>query len=143
VRELLDGNYGDAGPDRRPGEGAARFSGNSTGSALPVTDENRKLIGIVTVDDMLDVADGGGHRGHPEARRYRGPRRSPTRRSPCSRMVKKRASWLVVLFLGRNADGDGDELLSKTKSPRPWSSRSSCRWSSAPAAMPDRRRRRW
>ena len=48
--------------------------------ALPVTDSRGVLVGIITVDDVLDVAEAGGHRGHPEARRHGGPRRAVPRR---------------------------------------------------------------
>ena len=56
------------------------------------------LIGIVTVDDVLDIAEGAATR---EMQRSADPKpsTSPTCRSP-GRMVRKRAGWLVVLFLG-------------------------------------------
>jgi magnesium transporter len=68
-------------------------------TALPVTDTTGVLIGIVTVDDVLDIAEEAATRefqlfGGSEA--LDGPYLaiSPTR------MVRKRAGWLVVLFLG-------------------------------------------
>ena len=64
-----------------------------------MTDENQKLIGIVTADDMLDVAE---EEATEDIHLLGG---SGSADEPCatialSRMVKKRASWLVVLFLG-------------------------------------------
>ena len=45
-------------------------------TALPVTDTAGVLIGIVTIDDVLDVAEAEATRGHPAHRRFRGPRRA-------------------------------------------------------------------
>jgi magnesium transporter len=68
-------------------------------TALPVTDTSGALIGIVTVDDALDVAEEAATRdfqlfGGSEALDQPYLDISPFR------MVKKRAGWLVVLFLG-------------------------------------------
>ncbi len=43
---------------------------------------------------------GRGHRGHPEARRYGGPRRAVPADRSCSTMIKKRGGWLAALFIG-------------------------------------------
>jgi magnesium transporter len=68
-------------------------------TALPVTDTTGELIGIVTVDDVLDVAEQAATRdmqkvGGSEALD------EPYMDIALTRMVKKRAGWLVVLFLG-------------------------------------------
>ncbi len=68
-------------------------------SALPVTDTVGVLIGIVTVDDVLDVAEETATRtfqmfGGSEALDEPYLQISPVR------MVRKRAGWLVFLFLG-------------------------------------------
>jgi len=68
-------------------------------TALPVTDTAGVLIGIVTVDDALDVADEAATR---EFQLFGGSEaldRPYLQMSPLQ-MVKKRAGWLVVLFLG-------------------------------------------
>jgi magnesium transporter len=67
-------------------------------TALPVTDTDGMLIGIVTIDDVLDVAEAEATRdiqkiGGSEALD------EPYMRIAISRMVKKRAGWLVILFL--------------------------------------------
>ena len=55
LSELMDGTYATLLPtDDR--EKALELFQKFDRVALPVTDENRKLIGILTVDDMLDVA---------------------------------------------------------------------------------------
>jgi magnesium transporter len=68
-------------------------------TALPVTDSTGVLIGIVTIDDMLDVVEAeatedihkiGGMEALDE----------PYMQIALHRMVRKRAGWLVILFLG-------------------------------------------
>jgi magnesium transporter len=68
-------------------------------SALPVTDTAGVLIGIVTVDDALDVAEETATR---EFQLFGGSEAldEPYLEISRLRMVKKRAGWLVVLFLG-------------------------------------------
>jgi magnesium transporter len=68
-------------------------------TALPVTDTQGVLIGIVTVDDALDVAE---RKATREMQRVGGSEAldEPYMDIALGRMVKKRAGWLVVLFLG-------------------------------------------
>lgn len=68
-------------------------------SALPVTDTAGVLIGIVTVDDVLDIAEEAATR---EFQQFGGSEAldEPYLQISPLRMVKKRAGWLVVLFLG-------------------------------------------
>jgi len=98
VSELLDGNHATLSPtDDR--EKALQLFQKFDRVALPVTDEARKLIGIVTVDDMLVVAAA---EATEDIQKLGGSEAldEPYTTIALSRMVKKRASWLVVLFLG-------------------------------------------
>ena len=95
---LLDGNFTWLAPtDDR--EKALGYFKKFDRVALPVVDETRKLIGIVTVDDMLDVAEA---EATEDIQKLGGTEAldEPYTTIALSRMVKKRASWLVVLFLG-------------------------------------------
>jgi magnesium transporter len=67
--------------------------------ALPVTDSNGTLIGIVTVDDVLDVAQSAATR---TLQRFGGLEAldEPYLEMRFPSMVRRRAGWLVVLFLG-------------------------------------------
>jgi magnesium transporter len=67
--------------------------------ALPVVDSAGILIGIVTVDDVLKVAENQATR---EIQRIGGSEAldEPYMQIGLARMVKKRAGWLVILFLG-------------------------------------------
>lgn len=98
VRELMDGNYTWLAPtDDR--EKALALIKQFDRVALPVVDEGRKLIGIVTADDMLDVAE---EEATEDIQKLGGSEAldEPYTTISLARMVKKRASWLVVLFLG-------------------------------------------
>ena len=68
-------------------------------TALPVVDDQGALIGIVTVDDVLDAAQEMATR---DLQRFGGSEAlgEPYMDLPVARMVRKRAGWLVVLFLG-------------------------------------------
>ena len=67
--------------------------------ALPVVDSNGVLVGIVTADDMLDVAE---EEATEDIQKFGGMEalEEPYMRIPLWRMVRKRAGWLVILFLG-------------------------------------------
>jgi magnesium transporter len=68
-------------------------------TALPVVDSNGVLVGIVTVDDMLDVAE---QEATEDIQKLGGMEAldEPYTTIPLLRMVKKRATWLIILFLG-------------------------------------------
>src|SRR5215468_9416281 len=68
-------------------------------AALPVTDSDGVLIGIVTNDDILDVAEA---LATEDIQRIGGTEAldEPYMQIDIRRMVRKRAGWLVVLFLG-------------------------------------------
>jgi magnesium transporter len=67
--------------------------------ALPVTDSAGVLIGIVTIDDVLKIAES---RATAEMQKVGGsePLDEPYMSIGFWRMVKKRGGWLVILFLG-------------------------------------------
>ena len=68
-------------------------------AALPVVDSNDVLVGIVTSDDMLDVAE---EEATEDIQKFGGMEAldEPYMRISLWRMVRKRAGWLIVLFLG-------------------------------------------
>ncbi|MEO5754165.1 MAG: magnesium transporter [Chthoniobacterales bacterium] len=68
-------------------------------TALPVVDSNGVLVGLVTIDDMLDVAE---EEATEDIQKFGGMEamEEPYMRIPLWRMVRKRATWLVVLFVG-------------------------------------------
>jgi magnesium transporter len=68
-------------------------------TALPVTDSAGILIGIVTVDDVLDVAEA---EATEDIQRFGGSEAldEPYMEIGFLNMIKKRAGWLTALFLG-------------------------------------------
>ena len=68
-------------------------------TALPVVDDTGKLLGVVTIDDVLDVAEDA---ATADMQKLGGLEAlsEPYVKTPLLTMVRKRATWLVVLFLG-------------------------------------------
>ena len=68
-------------------------------TALPVTNDDGLLVGIVTVDDVLDVAEEEATR---EIQQLGGVQalEEPYITTPLVIMLRKRAPWLVLLFMG-------------------------------------------
>lgn len=67
--------------------------------ALPVTDSDGVLIGIVTIDDVLDIAE---EEATEDIQKIGGMEAldEPYMQINLPRMVRKRAGWLVILFIG-------------------------------------------
>lgn len=67
--------------------------------ALPVTDSHGTLLGIVTHDDVLDVAE---EEATEDIHKIGGSEalEQPYLATPLPTLVQKRAKWLVVLFFG-------------------------------------------
>jgi magnesium transporter len=66
--------------------------------ALPVIDDAGKLVGVVTIDDVLDVAEQEATR---ELQMFGGLEAldESYANTPLLAMVRKRATWLVILFI--------------------------------------------
>jgi magnesium transporter len=85
-------------------------------AALPVTNNNNVLLGVITVDDVLDVEEEMSTR---EMQRFGGVESLdyPYVKTPFFSLIKKRAGWLVILFLGEmltaTAMGYFDKEISK------------------------------
>src|SRR5262249_33635949 len=80
-------------------ETAVRVFKDQDRVALPVTDSAGVLIGIVTVDDVLDVAE---QAATEDIQRVGGSEAldQPYMEIAFTRMIQKRAGWLTALFLG-------------------------------------------
>jgi magnesium transporter len=68
-------------------------------TALPVVNCDGTLVGVVTIDDVIDIAE---QAATEEIQKFGGLEalEEPYVATPFWTMVKKRASWLIVLFLG-------------------------------------------
>ncbi len=67
--------------------------------ALPVIDTEGYLVGVVTVDDVIDVVE---EINTEDIQRFGGLEslEYPYVKTPVLQLVRKRAGWLIVLFLG-------------------------------------------
>lgn len=67
-------------------------------SALPVVSQNGVLVGIVTADDMLDTIE---QRDTEDIQKFGGLEALdlPYVQTPIFTMIRKRAGWLIILFL--------------------------------------------
>ena len=97
VSELMDNRY-DALKATDDHQTAVNLFRRTGLFALPVTDTDGVLIGIVTIDDVLEVAEAEATRdiqkiGGSEALD------EPYMDISFARMVRKRAGWLIILFL--------------------------------------------
>jgi magnesium transporter len=72
---------------------------NHSRYALPVTDNNGVLLGIITLDDVLRLAESEGTR---EIQKIGGSEAldEPYTTISFVRLIRKRAGWLIILFLG-------------------------------------------
>jgi magnesium transporter len=98
VRNLMDRKY--VALKATDGqETAVKVFKDEDRTALPVTDSAGVLIGIVTVDDVLDVAEA---KATQDIQRVGGSEAldEPYMDIAFTRMIQKRAGWLTALFLG-------------------------------------------
>jgi magnesium transporter len=97
ISDLMDSRFVSlkATDDR---EAAVQVFREADRNALPVTDSEGVLIGIVTVDDILDVAE---EEATEDIQKIGGTEAldEPYMEIAIPSMVKKRATWLIVLFL--------------------------------------------
>jgi magnesium transporter len=98
ILDLMDGRHISLNALDPVEEGIKIFKMNNR-VALPVIDSHGILLGIVTIDDMLWVAD---EEYSEDMQRMGGTSalNEPYLDLPVYKLVWKRAGWLVVLFLG-------------------------------------------
>jgi magnesium transporter len=98
VGEIMDRNYVHLTVNQTQEEALQIFRKYDR-AALAVVDSNGALVGIVTQDDMLDVAE---EEATEDIQKIGGMEAldEPYMRISLWRMVRKRAGWLIILFLG-------------------------------------------
>ena len=98
IAEFRDNHFVALRANDDEGEALATFRKYDR-NTLPVVDSEDKLLGIVTVDDMLDVQE---EETTEEIQKLGGMEAldEPYMTISLARMIKKRASWLIILFLG-------------------------------------------
>lgn len=98
VEELMDSKFVSL-TDTMDKEEAVQIFRQYDRSALPVVTDNGVLVGIVTVDDILDVAD---EEATEDIQKFGGVEalELPYVETPVLTLIRKRSMWLVLLFLG-------------------------------------------
>jgi magnesium transporter len=99
IAELQDSRFVSLKAADDQEEAVSAFAHNDR-SALPVTDSDGVLVGIVTVDDVLDVAR---EEATEDIHMLGGVAalEEPYLRISLRKVIQKRAFWLVLLFLGQ------------------------------------------
>ena len=85
--------------DQEDQETLSRLFSDHSLSAIPVVDEEGRMKGIVTVDDIVDVVQ---ETATEDAQKFGGMEAldAPYLQVSLIRMIKKRGGWLAALFLG-------------------------------------------
>ena len=98
VDEIIDGRYVSLNVNDDQEHASQVFKMNNR-VALPVVDDNNILLGIVTIDDMLWVAN---EEFSEDMQKMGGTEalNEPYLDIPLLKLFRKRIGWLVVLFLG-------------------------------------------
>ncbi|MBL0104322.1 MAG: magnesium transporter [Bacteroidetes bacterium] len=98
VNELMDLQYVSLNA-RDDQESAIEFFKQTNRVALPVTDFKGLLVGIITIDDVVDVIE---EEDTEDIQKFGGTEAldEPYLKISLYKMIRKRAGWLVILFLG-------------------------------------------
>jgi magnesium transporter len=86
-------------PDELDQEEVARIFADYDVVALPVVDESGHMVGIVTVDDIVDVVE---EETTEDVQKYGGMEalEDPYMRTSFMELMRKRVGWLALLFVG-------------------------------------------
>ena len=98
VDEIIDGRFVSLNVHDDQEHASQVFKMNNR-VALPVVDDNNILLGIITIDDMLWVAN---EEFSEDMQKMGGTEalNEPYLDIPFFKLIQKRAGWLIVLFLG-------------------------------------------
>lgn len=99
VREVMNTDFVTV-PEALDQEEVARMFADYDVVALPVVDDEGKMVGIVTVDDIVDVVE---EEATEDVQKYGGMEalEEPYMRTSFIDLMKKRVGWLAVLAVGQ------------------------------------------
>jgi magnesium transporter len=115
IEDIMDGFYVKLSLDDSK-EKAVDIFKQYDRAALPVTNEENVLLGVITVDDVLDVEE---EQSTKEMQQFGGLESLdyPYVKTSFLQLIRKRAGWLIVLFIGEmltaTAMGYFDQEISK------------------------------
>ena len=98
VADILDGSCVSLKMTDSKGDAIAKFKEYDR-VVLPVTNADNTLLGVLTVDDVMDAAE---QRDTKEIQNFGGVEGLdyPYVKTSFFALIKKRASWLIILFVG-------------------------------------------
>ena len=98
IREIMDGYCVTLHIDDSIDEAITKFQEYDR-TVLPVINEENLLLGVVTVDDVIDVQE---QKNTREMQKFGGVEslEYPYVKTPFFSLISKRAGWLIILFLG-------------------------------------------
>ncbi len=98
VADIMDGYCVKLNIDDSAEEAVTKFQEYDR-TVLPVTNNDNLLLGVITVDDVMDVQE---RRNTKEMLKFGGVEslEFPYVKTPFFSLIKKRAGWLIILFLG-------------------------------------------
>lgn len=97
IHEIMDGFYVSLLITDTKEDAISRFKEYDR-VVLPVVDDNNNMLGVVTVDDVLDAAE---EKDTREMQQFGGMESLdyPYVETPFFTLIRKRAGWLIILFL--------------------------------------------
>jgi len=97
ISEIMDGVVIKLNVNDRADEAFAKCKQYDR-TVLPVTNDDNLLIGVITIDDVIDLAE---QRNTREIQRFGGVEslEYPYVKTPLFSLIKKRGGWLIILFL--------------------------------------------
>lgn len=98
IKEIMDGKYVSLSVQDDEEVAINMFKKNER-VALPVTDTHGTMLGVVTIDDVLELAEEEDTEDIQKMGAV-GVLEEPYMDVPVHKMIRKRAGWLIVLFLG-------------------------------------------
>lgn len=98
IHDIMDWSYVKLDIEDTTDEAISRFKQYDR-TVLPVTNADNVLLGVVTVDDLIDVAE---QKSTKEMQRFGGVEslEYPYVKTSVFSLIKKRAGWLIILFVG-------------------------------------------
>lgn len=97
IEEIMDSQFIAININDTTGDAIAKFEEYDR-VVLPVTNDENLLLGIITIDDIIDVAE---QKSTKEMQRFGGVEslEYPYVKTPLFSLIKKRAVWLIILFV--------------------------------------------
>ena len=97
IKDIMDGAVIKLNVSDKTDEAISKFKQYDR-TVLPVTNDVNVLVGVVTIDEIIDVAE---QRNTREIQRFGGVEslEYPYVKTPIFSLIRKRGGWLIILFL--------------------------------------------